>query len=69
MFSSNERQAQSRKHSGDRKAPMPVDEVRTAVAREFFRMDQQHAHIREKTLAPSGPAASRPEAIKDQSFS
>ena len=69
MFFSNERHAQSSKHSGDRKEPMHVDEVRSAVALEFFRMDQQHARIREETLAPSGPVSTRNEAVKDQSRS
>jgi hypothetical protein len=63
MFSTNERNVQRSKHSGDPKAgTLYVDnEVRFAVALEFSRMDQQHAHIREEALAPLSSTTTQSE--------
>lgn len=63
MFVTNERNVQRSKHSSDPKAgAMYVDnEVRSAVALEFSRMDELHARLREEALAPIASAAPQSE--------
>lgn len=63
MFFKNQRNDQRSKHSRDSKAgTMFVDnEVRSAVALEFSRMEQQHSRLREEALAPSASAATQSE--------
>jgi hypothetical protein len=62
MFFTNKPNVQSSKHSSDPKtATMYVDnEVRSLVAQEFTRMDQEHARIREEALVTFGPAQTEP---------
>ena len=64
MFFSNERKVQRSKHSSDPTAgTIYVDnEVRSAVALEFSRMDELHARLREEALAPIASAAPQSEA-------
>ncbi len=63
MFFKNRRNVQLSKHSSDSKAgTMFVDnEVRSAVALEFSRMEQQHARLREEALVPSASATTQSE--------
>lgn len=63
MFFSNERNVQRSKHSSDLTAgTIYVDnEVRSAVALEFSRMDELHARLREEALAPIASAAPQSE--------
>ncbi len=63
MFFTNERNVQGSKHSSGPKAvTMYVDnEVRSAVALEFSRMEELHARLREETLAPFASAAIQSE--------
>ena len=63
MFFNNQRNVQRSTHSNEPKAgKMYVDnEVRSAVALEFSRMEQQHARLREEALAPFVSAASQSE--------
>ncbi len=63
MFFSNERHVQRGKHSSDPPAgTIYVDnEVRSAVALEFSRMDELHARLREEALAPLAAAAPQSE--------
>ena len=67
MFFRNERNAQSSKHSSDPKAGSAYvdNEVRSAVALEFSRMDELHSRIREATLTPLN-SASQTEPPNDQ---
>ncbi len=67
MFFTNERKVPSGKHSSDPKArTMNVDdEVRSAVALEFSRMDELHSRIREAALAPLS-SATQPGPLSDQ---
>ena len=62
MFFPYEPNAQSSKHPSEPKTgTMYVDdEVRSAVALEFSRMDQDHARIREEALATFGSALTEP---------
>ena len=62
MFFPYEPNAQSSKQSSEPKiGTMYVDnEVRSAVALEFSRMDQDHARIREEALATFGSAQTEP---------
>lgn len=68
MFFTHEQNVQRRKHSSDPKAGTAgVDnEVRSAVALQFSRMDQQHALIREAALAPVGSATTQTEPLDDE---
>jgi len=67
MFVTNEPNVQSSKHSSDPKArTMSVDnEVRSAVALEFSRMDELHSRIRKEALSPIG-SATQSEPMNDQ---
>lgn len=67
MFLTNERRAQSSKHSSDPKAGSAYgdNEVRSAVALEFSRMDELHSRIREAALTPSS-SATQSEPVNDQ---
>lgn len=68
MFFTHEQNVRRSRHSSDPKAgTIYVDnEVRSAVALEFSRMDQQHSRIREAALAPFGSAATEAEPLDDQ---
>lgn len=63
MFFKNQRNVQRSKHYiGPKAGTVYVDnEVRSAVALEFFRMEQQHARLREEALAPSASAVTQSE--------
>ena len=63
MFSKNQRNVKGRKHHSKPQAgTVYVDnEVRSAVALEFSRMEQQHARLREEALAPFASAATQSE--------
>lgn len=63
MFFTNERNVQRSKHSSDPTAEtMYVDnDVRSAVALEFSRMDELHARFREEALAPIASVAPQSE--------
>jgi hypothetical protein len=63
MFFKNQPNVQRSKHFNEpREGTMYVDnEVRSAVALEFSRMEQHHARLREEALAPSDSAATRSE--------
>lgn len=63
MFSRNQRNVQGGKRHSERQAgTVYVDnEVRSAVALEFSRMEQQHARLREEALAPFASAATQSE--------
>ena len=67
MFFRNVRNVQSSKHSSDPKArTMSVDnEVRSAVALEFSRMDELHSRIRKETLGAIG-SATQSKPMHDQ---
>ena len=53
--------------SDPKEGTMYVDnEVRSTVAVEFSRMDQQHSRIREAALAPIGSATTETEPLDDQ---
>jgi len=63
MFFQDQRNVHGRKHSSELKAGKTYvdNEVRSAVALEFSRMEQQHARLREETLAPFASAATQSE--------
>jgi hypothetical protein len=63
MFFKNQRNVQRSTHSSEPTAgTMYVDnEVRSAVALEFSRMEQQHARLREEALAALASAAPQSE--------
>ena len=67
MLFSDERLVQNGKPSSDEKVdPMNVDnEILSAVAGQFSRMDQEHARIREEALAVSA-AQSQWETLNDR---
>ena len=67
MFFTNERKVPGRKHSSDpMTGTMNVDdEVRSAVALEFSRMDELHSRIREAALTPLS-SATQSEPMNDQ---
>jgi hypothetical protein len=71
MLLASKRQVQNSKPSDMPKAEtMYVDnQVRSAVAREFLRMDQQHARIREEALAASGFESNQAQLMGDREFS
>ena len=63
MFFSNERNVQRSKDFSDPTArTMYVDnDVRSAVALEFSRMDELHARLRKEALTPIAPAVPQSE--------
>lgn len=67
MLFGDERLVQNGKPSSDEKEdPMYVDnEILSAVAGQFSRMDQEHARIREEALAVGGSQATESEAMND----
>ena len=71
MLFGSKRQVQNSQTSDMPKAEtMYVDnQVRSAVAREYLRMDQQHARIREEALAASGFESNQTELIGDRGLS
>lgn len=71
MLFGNKRHVQNSKPSDMPKAEtMYVDnQVRSAIAREFLRMDQQHARIREEALAASGFESNQAELMGDRELS
>jgi hypothetical protein len=71
MLMASKRQVQSSQTSDMPKAAtMYVDnQVRWAVAREYLRMDEQHARIREEALAASGFQSNQTEPIRDRELS
>ena len=71
MLLASKRQAQNSQPSDMAKAEtMYVDnQVRSAVAREFLRMEQQHARIRAEALAASGFESNQTELIRDRELS
>lgn len=71
MLFGSKRQVQNSQTSDMPKAEtMYIDnQVRSAVAREYLRMDQQHARIREEALAASGFESNQTELIRDRELS
>ncbi|HET6670490.1 MAG TPA: hypothetical protein VFH15_09680 [Pyrinomonadaceae bacterium] len=71
MLFGNKRHVQNSKPSDMPKAEtMYVDsQLRSAVAREFLRMDRQHDRIREEALAASGVESNQAELMGDQELS
>ena len=68
MLFSDERLVQNGKPSSDEKVdPMNVDnEILSAVAGQFSRMEQEHARIREEALAASSSQTVQSEALNDR---
>lgn len=68
MLFSDEQLVQNGKPSSDEKGePVYVDnEVLSAVAGQFSRMDQEHARLREEALAVSAAQGSQSEASNDR---
>jgi len=64
MFFKNQRNVQRSTHSREPKAGTTYvdNEVRSAVALEFSRMEQQHTRLREEALAPYATAPTQSEA-------
>lgn len=71
MLFGNKRHVQNSKLSDTPKAEtMYVDnQVRSAVAQEFLRMDRQHARIREEALAASSFERNQTELMGDRELS
>ena len=68
MLFSDERLLQNGKPSSAEKVdPMNVDnEILSAVAGQFSRMDQEHARIREEALAVSASQSTQSEVLNDR---
>ena len=68
MLFSDERLVPNGKPSSDEKVdPMNVDnEILSAVAGQFSRMDQEHARIRKEALAVSSSRAVQSEAVSER---
>ena len=71
MLFGSKRQVQNSQTSDMPKAETTYidNQVRSAVAREYLRMDQQHARIREEALAASGFESNQTELIRDRELS
>lgn len=70
LFGSKRRVQNSQTSDMPKAETMYVDnQVRSAVAREYLRMDQQHARIREEALAASDFESNQTELMGDRELS
>ena len=71
MLFPTKRHTQHGKLSGEPNAETPYvdNQVRSAVAEKFLRMDQQHARIREAALAVPGSESNQTELLSDRELS
>lgn len=71
MLFTNKRHTQHGKSSGESNAEtLYIDnQVRSAVAEKFLRMDQQHARIREAALAVPDSESKQTELLSDLELS